>query len=80
MLLFLLYGWPRTPGTCVGRKMVLLGELVWQRRVQDSKVAMLLFQLIRWRRRKVKFIVFFIVIAIEFTFEGIHLSVTARGR
>jgi hypothetical protein len=61
--------------------MVLLGELVWQRRVQDCKVITLLLLLVRWRCREVEFVVFFIVIAaIKFTFERIHLGVTASGR
>jgi hypothetical protein len=59
--------------------MVLLGELVRQRRVQDRKVVMLQLLLIRRRRREIKFIIFFVLIAIEFTFEGIHLRVCASG-
>lgn len=81
MLLFLLDSWPRTPGTCVRREMVLLRELVWERRVKDREGIMVLFPLIRGWRRQVEFIIFFfVVIANEFTLERIYLSVTARRR
>lgn len=81
MLLFLLDSWPRTPGTCVGREMVWLRELVWERRVKDREGIMVLFPLIRGWRRQVKFIlIFFVVIATEFILERIYLSVTARRR
>jgi len=63
--------------------MVLLGELVWERRVKDREGVVVLFPLIRGWRRQVEFIiiiVFFIVIAIEFTFERILLGVTAGRR
>ncbi len=60
--------------------MVLFGELVWKRRVKDRKVVMFLFPLIGGWCREVKFIIFFVVIAIEFTFERIHFNVATSGR
>jgi hypothetical protein len=78
MLLFLFDDWPCTAGACIGRKMVLLRELVWEGRVKDRKVVVFLFPFIgRWSS-EVKFIVF-VVIAIEFTFERILLNVATIG-
>jgi hypothetical protein len=81
MLLFLFDDWPRTPGTCIGSEMVLLGELIWEGRVKDRKVVVFLLPLIGGWRREVKFIVFFVVVtAIEFTFERISFSITTSRR